>query len=128
MKRYVVGQDRSQSTLFPESLNAYIAEDNPVRVVDTFVDELELLGQGFEGAEPVSKDLKVLERAVLFERAIDRQCRPARLKAGYILDASRWLHQFESFARETSTASIAFWVRCGGPSGSERTMDKVPEY
>jgi transposase len=42
MKRYVVGQDRSQSTLFPEVLDDYIGEDNPVRVVDVFVDELDL--------------------------------------------------------------------------------------
>ncbi len=52
MKRYVEGEDRSQSTLFPESLDEYIAEDNPVRVVDVFVDELDLKGLGFEGAEP----------------------------------------------------------------------------
>src|SRR5690348_11049494 len=52
MKRYVVGQDRSQSTLFPEVLDDYIAEDNPVRVVDVFVDELDLKDVGFEGAEP----------------------------------------------------------------------------
>jgi len=52
MKRYVVGQDRSQSTLFPEVLDDYIAEDNPVRVVDVFVDELDLKDLGFEGAEP----------------------------------------------------------------------------
>src|SRR6266478_10107719 len=52
MKRYVVGQDRSQSTLFPEFLDDYIAEDNPVRVVDVFVDELDLKDLGFEGAEP----------------------------------------------------------------------------
>ena len=52
MKRYVEGQDRSQVTLFPESLDEYIAEDNPVRVVDVFVDELDLKGLGFEGAEP----------------------------------------------------------------------------
>src|SRR5579863_4637658 len=52
MKRYVEGQDRFQSTLFPESLENYIAEDNPVRVVDVFVDELDLKELGFEGAEP----------------------------------------------------------------------------
>src|ERR1700747_2968730 len=52
MKRYVVGQDRSQSTLFPEVLDDYIAEDNPVRGVDVFVDELDLKDLGFEGAEP----------------------------------------------------------------------------
>jgi transposase len=38
--------------LFPESLDDYIAEDNPVRVVDVFVDELDLKQLGFEGAEP----------------------------------------------------------------------------
>ena len=42
MKRYVEDQDRSQVTLFPESLDEYIAEDNPVRVVDVFVNELDL--------------------------------------------------------------------------------------
>jgi len=52
MKRYVEGQDRSQTTLFPESLDEYIAEDNPVRVVDVFVDELDLKELGFDGAEP----------------------------------------------------------------------------
>src|ERR1700691_4655057 len=52
MKRYVVRQDRSQSALFPEVLDDYIAEDNPVRVVDVFVDELDLRDLGFEGAEP----------------------------------------------------------------------------
>ena len=52
MKRYVEGQDRSQATLFPESLDEYIAEDNPVRVADVFVDELDLKDLGFEGAEP----------------------------------------------------------------------------
>jgi transposase len=52
MKRYVEGENRSQSTLFPESLDDYIAEDNPVRVVDVFVDELDLRQLGFEGVEP----------------------------------------------------------------------------
>ena len=42
MKRFVEGEDRSQSTLFPERLDDYIEEDNPVRVIDVFVDELDL--------------------------------------------------------------------------------------
>ena len=41
MKRFIEGEDRNQSTLFPECLEDYIAEDNPVRVIDVFVDELE---------------------------------------------------------------------------------------
>jgi transposase len=52
MKRYVEGENRSQGTLFPESLDDYLAEDNPVRVVDVFVDKLDLKQLGFEGAEP----------------------------------------------------------------------------
>ena len=52
MKRYVEGEDRSQAILFPERLDDYIAEDNPVRAIDVFVDELDLLELGFEGMEP----------------------------------------------------------------------------
>ena len=46
MKRFIEGQDRSQRTLFPEWLEDYIAEDNPVRVVDVFVDGLDLVEAG----------------------------------------------------------------------------------
>jgi transposase len=52
MTRFVEGEDRSQSTLFPERLDDYIAEDNPVRVVDVFVDELDLKQLGFDGVRP----------------------------------------------------------------------------
>ena len=52
MGRFVEGVDRSQSTLFPDHLDDYITEDNPVRVVDVFVDELDMKQLGFEGAEP----------------------------------------------------------------------------
>jgi transposase len=52
MKRFVEGEDRSQSTLFPERLDDYIAEDNPVRVIDVFVDELDLGQLGFGRIDP----------------------------------------------------------------------------
>ena len=52
MTRFVVGNDRNQSTLFPERLDDYLGEDNPVRAVDVFVDELDLAGLGFGGVEP----------------------------------------------------------------------------
>jgi transposase len=52
MTRFVVGDDRSQSTLFPERLDDYLGEDNPVRAIDVFVDELDLAGLGFGGIEP----------------------------------------------------------------------------
>jgi transposase len=50
MKRFIEGQDRSQVTLLPECLDDYIGEDNPVRAVDAFIDELDLDALGFEGA------------------------------------------------------------------------------
>ncbi len=52
MKRFVQGEDRTQSTLFPERLEDYIAEDSPVRVIDVFVDELDLGHLGFERVHP----------------------------------------------------------------------------
>src|SRR4029434_10482444 len=52
MKRFIEGEDRSQVTLLPECLDDYIAEDNPVRVVDAFVEELDLYVLGFDGVEP----------------------------------------------------------------------------
>src|ERR1700757_1055814 len=52
MRRFVEGTDRGQSTLFPECLGDWIGEDNPVRVIDVFVDELDLAELGFDGVEP----------------------------------------------------------------------------
>jgi transposase len=52
MKRFVEGLDRGQSTLFPECLEDWIIEDNPVRVIDAFVDALDLRDLGFSGVDP----------------------------------------------------------------------------
>ena len=52
MKRFVEGTDREQSTLFPECLEDWIDENNPVRVIDVFVDELDLAELGFDGVAP----------------------------------------------------------------------------
>ncbi len=52
MKRFVEGADRGQSTLLPECLDDWIGEDNPVRVIDAFVDALDLSELGFHGIEP----------------------------------------------------------------------------
>ena len=54
MKRFIQGECRTQSTLLPERLDDYIADTNPVRVVDVFVDELDLGKLGFEGVEPTA--------------------------------------------------------------------------
>lgn len=52
MKRFVIGEDRSQGTLLPECLEDYVAEDNPIRVIDVFVEELDLKELGFERVDP----------------------------------------------------------------------------
>src|SRR3954449_57383 len=52
MRRFVEGTDRGQSALFPECLEDWIGEDNPVRVIDVFVDGLDLAGLGFDGIDP----------------------------------------------------------------------------
>jgi transposase len=52
MKRFVEGADRGQSTLLPECLDDWIAENNPVRVIEAFVEALDLAEHGFAGVEP----------------------------------------------------------------------------
>src|SRR3974377_498579 len=52
MKRFVEWIDRGQATLFPECLEDWIDENNPVRVIDAFVDKLDLSGLGFDGVAP----------------------------------------------------------------------------
>src|SRR2546421_99522 len=52
MRRFVEGVDRGQTTLFPECLEDWIDEGNPVRAIDTFVEKLDLSGLGFDGVAP----------------------------------------------------------------------------
>ena len=59
MRRYVEGRVRGQSTLLPECLDDYVFEDNPVRVIDAFVDELDFASLDFERAVPADSGLDV---------------------------------------------------------------------
>ena len=52
MKRFIESEDRRQATLLPDSLEDYVTEDNPVRVIDVFIDELDLEALGFAGVVP----------------------------------------------------------------------------
>jgi transposase len=52
MRRFIEGTDRGQSTLFPECLEDWIGEDNPVRAIDVFVDQLDLAELEFDGVDP----------------------------------------------------------------------------
>jgi transposase len=52
MARFIEGISRSQGTLFPERLEDFICDDNPVRVIDAFVEQLDLISLGFGRCEP----------------------------------------------------------------------------
>ncbi len=67
MKRFVEGVDRSQSPLFPDRLDDWIGDDNPVRVVDIFVDELDLGGLGFSSVIPKATGRPSYHPAVLLK-------------------------------------------------------------
>jgi transposase len=87
MTRFVVGDDRSQSTLFPERLDDYVGDDNPVRAIDVFGDELDLGELGFGGVEPRATGRPAYHPATLLKiyvygylnrvqssRRIEREC------------------------------------------------------
>jgi len=67
MKRFVEGESRDQATLFPEHLDDWIAEDNPVRAVDAFVDELSFRALGFESADPAATGRPAYHPATLLK-------------------------------------------------------------
>ena len=67
MKRFVQGQGRTQSALLPECLDDYVAEDNAVRVIDVFVDELDLGKLGFQGVDPLATGRPAYHPSVLLK-------------------------------------------------------------
>src|SRR6476469_9265378 len=54
MHRFIDGEDRRQPALLPHSLEDYIGEENPVRVIEVFIDELDLAAMGFSGMTPAA--------------------------------------------------------------------------
>src|SRR5277367_4523900 len=67
MRRFIEGEDRTQATLLPEYLDDFVVEDNPVRVIDVFVDELDLTGLGFEGVAPADTGRPAYHPAVMLK-------------------------------------------------------------
>jgi hypothetical protein len=52
VSRFIDEADRCQGTLLPETIDEYVSEENPVRVIDAFVGALDMASLGFEGVEP----------------------------------------------------------------------------
>ena len=67
MKRFVEGISRDQSTLFPEKLDDFVGEDNPVRVIDAFIEALDLRALGFAGVDPSATGRPAYHPAVLLK-------------------------------------------------------------
>src|SRR6202163_1666263 len=67
MKRFIEGEGRTQVTLLPECLDDFVVEDNPVRVIDVFIDELDLTGLGFEGVAPADTGRPAYHPTVLLK-------------------------------------------------------------
>ena len=80
--RFIEGDERSQSVLFPEQLEDWIAQDNPVRVVDVFIDELDLKRLCVEGvmAAETGRPGLTLQRHPLVSRMLgSARCSGSRL-------------------------------------------------
>ena len=60
MTDFIDGENRNQATLFPERLDDYITEDNAVRVIDVFIDGIDLSGMGFKTVPEVTGDLLII--------------------------------------------------------------------
>lgn len=67
MKRFIQGEHRGRSTLLPESLDDYVSDTNPVRVVDLFVNELDLATLGFDGVIPAETGRPAYHPAILLK-------------------------------------------------------------
>jgi len=67
MKGFVEALDRGQSTLFPERLDDFVAEDNPVRVIDVFIEALDLGELGFSGVDPQATGRPAYHPSVLLK-------------------------------------------------------------
>ena len=85
MRRFVEEADRGQCTLLPECLDDFIDESNPVRVIDVFVDALDLAEMSFEGVEPAATGRPSYHPSVLLKLYI----------YGYLnrVQSSRLLHE-----------------------------------
>src|SRR5216110_3633712 len=67
MHRFIDGEDRMQRALLPHSLEDYVGEENPVRVIEVFIDELDLEALGFSGMTPAATGRPAYHPATLLK-------------------------------------------------------------
>jgi transposase len=70
MGRFIEAADRHQSSLLPACRQDYVDADDTVRVIDAFVDELDLAELGFERVQPASTDRPVYDPGMMLKRYV----------------------------------------------------------
>jgi Transposase domain (DUF772)/Transposase DDE domain len=106
MKRFVAAADRGQSTLLPDCLDDFIDESNPVRVIDVFVDALDLAEMSFEGVEPAATGRPSYHPSVLLKLYIYgylNRVQSSRLEES----VARYLSQLDTADRQEPTEALA---------------------
>ena len=72
MKRFVQGEARSQMSLLPGCLDDFVSEDNPVRVVEAFIDALNLEQLGFTGIVPQATGRPAYHPSIMLKIYLDQ--------------------------------------------------------
>ena len=126
MTHFVVGDDRCQSTLFPERLDDYLGEDNPVRAIDVLVEELDLVKLGFDCIEPEATGRPAYHPATLLKvyvhgylnrvqssRRLERECQHnielVWLTGRLMPDFKTLADSVRTIARPSARSAVSSW-------------------
>ena len=118
MSGFIQGEDRSQATLFPERLDDYVTEDSAVRVIDVFIDELDLSGLGFK-TQQNDTDRPAYHPSTMLKLFVYGYLNRVHSSRRLEREAQRnvelmWLTRFfqELFVQDSALAKIANNIEC----------------
>src|SRR5512133_3299489 len=128
MHRFIDGEDRKQPALLPHSLEDYVDEENPVRVIEVFIDELDLAALGFSGIPPAATGRPAYHPSTLLKLYLYRSLHPVQSSRRLEREAQRnielmWLtgrlapdfKTIADFRKDNGTAIRAVCVQFVGP-------------
>jgi transposase len=111
MHRFIDGEDRMQQTLLPNSLEDYVSEENPVRVIEAFIEELDLAAVGFSGMTPAATGRPAYH--------------PSTLRKIYLYGYLNRLQSSRRLEREAQRNIELMWLAGGSPLTSRRLPTSV---
>ena len=114
MKRFIEGVDRNQATLFPDRLEDWVGEDNAVRVVDVYVDGLDLGSLGFGGVEPQATGRPAYHPAVLLKLYIYGYLNRVQSSRRLEREAGRNVEVMWLCGRLSYCQKLCMGLSCGG--------------